>query len=203
MAEDTDAKEKDSETGEHTAPYPPPTPARPQAWSDTDEPVVDRPDPVEPLVADPEPELSEPQPIPVDTSTVVIEKPPEPDKPNLIKPPVDAPEVDVPPAQPVVVPGTMHHLRRWVLLSALLGTWIPAAAAGIAVYQWWYDSADPTLPLFVVAVYVVATTVVSLLLAMVEHKPWVSAVAVALLTAPFASTAAAAALHGAHAFGWA
>lgn len=219
MADDPEAKDPktnpdDPQTGEHTAPYPPPTPLeRPQAWSDTDEPpqplpesphpsppVVDRPDPVEPLVADPEPEA--PPSGRVDTSTVVIEKAPEP-KPDLSEPAPEPIDIgDALPAQPVVVPGTVHNLRRWVLLVSLLGVWIPAAIAGLAAYQWWYDTPVRSVPLFVAAVYVLATTTAALLLAMVDHKPWVSSMSIAVLTAPFASTTAAAALHAAYAFGW-
>ncbi|MBV8348538.1 MAG: hypothetical protein JOZ49_13710 [Mycolicibacterium sp.] len=45
-------------------------------------------------------------------------------------------------------------------------------------------------------------TVGGLLLAMVQNKPLVSATAIAVMSAPFASTAAAAALYGTCAFHW-
>ena len=51
-------------------------------------------------------------------------------------------------------------------------------------------------------VYLVVGTVAALLVAMVQNKPLVSAVAIALMSAPLASTAAAAALYGAYVFQW-
>jgi hypothetical protein len=54
----------------------------------------------------------------------------------------------------------------------------------------------------VLLVYIVFGTVAALLVAMVQNKPLVSAVAIALMSAPLASTAAAAALYGAYVFHW-
>jgi hypothetical protein len=106
------------------------------------------------------------------------------------------------PAQPVVVPGQYHYLKRWSFVLVLAAVWIPAAAIGAALYYEWYHSIDKTLSVFLALVVIVVCTVAGLLLAMVERKPLVAAVAIAVMSAPFASTAAAAALYGAYVFGW-
>lgn len=107
-----------------------------------------------------------------------------------------------PAAPPAVVPGTVQRLRRWVFFAALLTVWFPAAAAGVGLYEWWRNAADPTLPLFGVVVFVIAAITVGLLLAMSEQKPWLSALAIAVLTATFAAMTATAAWHWAYAIGW-
>jgi len=106
------------------------------------------------------------------------------------------------PAQPVSVPGHYHYLKRWTYVLVLAGVWLPAAAAGLALYYWWFRSLDKAWPLFVVLVVVIACTVGGLLLALVEGKPLVTAVALAVMSAAFAATAAAAVLHGAYFFQW-
>ena len=74
--------------------------------------------------------------------------------------------------------------------------WIVAAAIGLGLYYWWFHSFDKTPPVFVVLLFVIVCTVGALLIAMVQNKPLMSALAVALMSAPLASTAAAAALYG-------
>jgi hypothetical protein len=106
------------------------------------------------------------------------------------------------PAQPVVVPGQYHYLKRWTFVLALAAVWIPAAAIGAALYYDWYHSMNKTLSVFLVLVVIVVCTVAGLLLAMVERKPLVAAVAIAVMSAPFAAAAAAAALYGAYVFEW-
>jgi hypothetical protein len=106
------------------------------------------------------------------------------------------------PAQPVVVPGQYHYLKRWTFVLVLAAVWIPAAAIGAALYYEWYHSIDKTLSVFLVLVLIVVCAVAGLLTAMVERKPLVAAVAIAVMSAPFASTAAAAALYGAYVFDW-
>lgn len=105
----------------------------------------------------------------------------------------------VPPAQ---VPGTSQHLKRWTFVVITTAFWTVAAAAGLALYEWWFQSTDKTWPVFVVLIYLTVTTVAALLAAMVQNKPVVSAAAMALMSAPLASTAAAAALYGAYVFEW-
>ena len=88
------------------------------------------------------------------------------------------------------------HLKRWTFALVLVPVWIVAAIVGLALYLWWYHSIDKTPALFVVLVYLVVCTVAAVLTAMVQHKPLVSALAIALVSAPFASTAAASVLYG-------
>jgi hypothetical protein len=88
------------------------------------------------------------------------------------------------------------HLKRWTLVLVLVAVWIVAAIIGLALYLWWYHSIDKTPALFVVLVYLVVCTVAAMLTAMVQNKPLVSALAIALVSAPFASTAAASVLYG-------
>ncbi|WP_234897397.1 hypothetical protein [Mycolicibacterium vanbaalenii] len=112
----------------------------------------------------------------------------------------------VPPAlhspQPLVVPGVDQFLNRWRFVLVVTGVWIVAAAAGVGLYYWWYQSLDKTMPVFAVLVYLVSCIVGSLLTAMVQNRPAMSATAIALMSAPFASTAAAAVLYGGYVFGW-
>jgi hypothetical protein len=105
-------------------------------------------------------------------------------------------------APPEVVPGTYTYLKRWTFALVVAGVWIVAAGIGVALYEWWFSSLDKTAPVFVVFVYVVVCTVASLLLAMVQNRPLLTAAAVAVMSAPLASTAAAGVLYGAYVFGW-
>lgn len=106
------------------------------------------------------------------------------------------------PAQPVAVPAQLHFLKRWTFVLVLIGVWIPSAAIGVGIYYMWFTSVDKTLPVFLLLIFLAVCTVVGLQLAMVENKPLVSAVALALLSAPMAATSAAAVLHGAYYFQW-
>ncbi len=123
---------------------------------------------------------------------------------GLIDGPAPREPVVVPahPAQPTVVAGGEQQLNRWRFLLVVAGVWIVAAAAGVGLYYWWYQSLDKTMPVFVVLVYLVSCIVGSLLCAMVQNRPVMSATAIALMSAPFASTAAAAVLYGSYVFGW-
>jgi hypothetical protein len=103
---------------------------------------------------------------------------------------------------PELVPGTDQYLKRWMFALVVAGVWTVAAVVGLALYEWWFQSVDKTGPVFVLLVYLVVCTVAGLLVAMVQNKPLVSAVAIALMSAPLASTAAAAALYGAYVFQW-
>jgi hypothetical protein len=100
------------------------------------------------------------------------------------------------PAQSVVVPGHYHFLPWWKLVLVMAAVWVPAAAIGLGLFSWWYSLADKTPAVFVLLVYIVACTVGALMLAMVQNKPLVAALAIAVMTAVFASTVAAAPLYG-------
>ena len=119
------------------------------------------------------------------------------------EPPWDNPSEPLPTfVAPELVPGTSQYLKRWMFALVVAGVWTVAAVIGLAIYEWWFQSADKTGPLFVLLVYIVVSTVAALLVAMVQNKPLVSAIAIALMSAPLASTAAAAALYGAYVFHW-
>ena len=105
-------------------------------------------------------------------------------------------------AAPVAVPGVAQSIGRWRFVFVVAVWWIVAAAAGAGLYYWWYHSLDKTMPVFVVLVYLVACIVGSLLSAMVQNRPTVTATAIAMMSAPLASTAAAALLYGGYVFGW-
>jgi hypothetical protein len=112
--------------------------------------------------------------------------------------------VVVPPAHPLVVPGSYPFLKRWVFVLMVAAVWLVAAPIGAALYYWWVGDldADKTWPAYGTLIYLIVCTVVSLLVAMVQNRPVVSALAIALMSAPLASTAGAAALYGAYVFGW-
>ncbi len=100
------------------------------------------------------------------------------------------------PAPPVVVPGNYQYLIRWMFVLVVAAAWVFAAAAGWGLYYWWFGSIDKTAPVFVVLLFVIASTVGGLLIAMVPDKPVFSALALAVMSAPLAATASAAVLHG-------
>lgn len=122
------------------------------------------------------------------------------DEPETAEPPAGADdaaaESAAAPVQPVTVPGRYLYLRWWKLLLVALGVWSVAAVVGLGLFSWWYHSADATPALYVVLVYVVACAVAGVLLAMVEGRPLVSALSLAVMSAPFASLAASAPLLG-------
>jgi hypothetical protein len=103
------------------------------------------------------------------------------------------------PAPPIAVPGRYHYLRWWQFLLMIVAVWVPAGAIGAGLFYWWsHDhSAHKTAVVFVVFVYVVVCTVAGLMLAMVPDRPLVSALAIAVMSALFASVVAAAPLYGA------
>jgi hypothetical protein len=103
---------------------------------------------------------------------------------------------------PEQVPGTDQYLKRWTFALVVAGVWTVAAVIGLALYEWWFQSMDKTGPVFVVLIHLVICTVAGLLVAMVQNKPLISAAAIALMSAPLASTGAAAALYGAYVFQW-
>ena len=100
------------------------------------------------------------------------------------------------PVQSVTVPGIYLHLRWWKLVLVLLGGWIAVSPVGLGLFYWWYHAIDKTPTVFMVLVYVVACAVGGVMLAMVQGRPLLSALSVAVMSGPFASVAAAAPLYG-------
>jgi hypothetical protein len=123
-----------------------------------------------------------------------LEQPPAEPEPS----PPDAPTESAtePPVVPVTVPGRYQYLKWWKLVAVILGVWCAAAVIGLGLFYWWFHTVDKTLPVFVVLVYVVACSAVGVLLAMVEGRPLISALSLAVMSGPFASVAAAAPLYG-------
>ncbi|WP_044515618.1 hypothetical protein [Mycolicibacterium septicum] len=115
----------------------------------------------------------------------------------------DAPSAPLPaPVPPIVVEGTYLSMKWWTFVGVLAGVWFVSAAAGAGLYYYWYQSADKTWPVFVVLGYIVATTVGALVASTAQRKPLISALAIALMSAPLAAMAAAAVFYGAYVFGW-
>lgn len=171
--------------GEHTSPYLP----------TFDTGGFSRPDPVTPLAAKPEQTLTlerdvDPGPDPIAYQALEFDPEPEP--------------MIVPPAQPLVLPGSYQFLKRWVFALVLAAVWVVAAPVGAGFYYWWVGDMDPdkTWPVYGVLVYLVCCAVAGLVVAMVARKPVISALAIALMSAPLASVAGAAALYGGYVFGW-
>ena len=106
------------------------------------------------------------------------------------------------PAQPVEVPSAYQFVKRWRFALILAGVWAVAAGAGLGFYYWWYTAPHKTLAVFGILLYLAACMVAAILVSMVPNRPQVSALALALMAAPLASTAAAAVLHGAYYFEW-
>jgi hypothetical protein len=109
----------------------------------------------------------------------------------------EAPQESLPaPAQQTVAPTEDQRLRRWTFVLVVAAVWIVAAAIGLGLYYWWFHSINKTPAVFIVLVYLVMCTVAALIAAMVQDKPPMPALAIALMSAPFASTVAAAVLYG-------
>jgi hypothetical protein len=111
----------------------------------------------------------------------------------------EAPETPSPDAaavQSVTVPGRYQYLKWWKLALVILGVWIAAAEVGLSLFYWWFHTADKTAAAFMVLVYVVACVVAAVMLAMVQGRPLISALSIAVMSGPFASAAAAAPLYG-------
>lgn len=134
-----------------------------------------------------------------DFEAPVVDTLPEPERVPYSAP--DSEPLAVP-AHPMAVPGSYQYLKRWTFVLVTAGVWTVAAAAGLSLYFYWYQALDKTWPVFVVLIYLIVCTVGSLLAAMAQRRPLVSALAIALMSAPLASTAAAAVLYGAYVFGW-
>ena len=117
--------------------------------------------------------------------------------------PVEPPSKPIPAfAPPEVVPGTYAYLKRWTFVVVLLGVWVVAGAAGAGLYEWWFAALDKTAPVFVTLVWVVLCTVGGLIASTAPRRPLLSALGIALMSSPLASTVAAAVLYGSYVFGW-
>jgi hypothetical protein len=127
-----------------------------------------------------------------DTGEWAAETEPEPGEPESEPGPAEP----VGPVQPVNVPGRYLYLKWWKLVLVLLGVWAAAAVLGLGLFYWWYHSAHKTPALFVVLVYVVFCIVCGVMLAMTEGRPLISALSVAMMSAPFAAWVASAPLYG-------
>jgi hypothetical protein len=107
-------------------------------------------------------------------------------------------DTDTPPSEALPVIGQYHYLRWWKFVLLLLAVWVPAGAVGVGLFYWWsHDgSRHKTAVVFVVLAYVVVTTVAGLILAMVAERPVVAGLAIAMLSAVFASVVAAGPVYG-------
>ncbi len=94
------------------------------------------------------------------------------------------------------MPGRYQYVTWWKLLLVLLGVWFAAAEVGLSLFYWWYHTVDKTAAVYMVLVYVVACVVAGVILAMVQGRPMMSALALGVMSGPFASVAAAAPLYG-------
>lgn len=141
-----------------------------------------------------------PAPLPEDTQDTEDTGEPDAYEPEPETEPDDAvsksPSTPARPPKPVVVAGQYRFLKWWQLALVLLGVWIPAAGIGLGLFAWWYSAADKTPAVYVVLVYAAVCVVAGLIVAMVGEKPLASAVAIALMSAVFASAVAAAPLYG-------
>lgn len=136
-----------------------------------------------------------PHPTPLPGSPDAADEPgpePEPLSPDS----KTAPSAAAKPSRSLVVEGQYRFLKWWQLALVLVGVWIPAAGIGLGLFAWWYSLADKTPAVFTLLVYAAVCTVAGLITAMVGERPLISAVAIALMSAVFASAVAAAPLYG-------
>ena len=100
------------------------------------------------------------------------------------------------PVQSVTVPGRYQNVKWWKLALVLFGVWAATAEVGLGLFYWWFHAVDKTPVVFMVLVYVVASAVVGVMLAMVQGRPMIAALSIAVMSGPFAAVAAAAPLYG-------
>lgn len=108
----------------------------------------------------------------------------------------DAPSPPMSEASEPPTVGEQPYLKRWTFVLVMLATWVVAAAIGLGLYYWWFHSINKTPAVFMVLVYLVMCIAAALIAAMVPDKPLMSALSIALMSAPLASTASAAVLYG-------
>ena len=111
--------------------------------------------------------------------------------------PTEAP-AEVPVTDDVPAVDLYHYVKWWQFILVLLAVWIPTGGIGAGLFYWWSHDASrhKTEVVFVVLAYVVVSTVAGLILAMVADRPLVSALAIAMISAVFASVVAAAPVYG-------
>ena len=150
-----------------------------------------------------EPELIEPEPPPRrrrwwHRRSDVAEKPGQPVGGLSTAAYTDAPPSESIPTSSIAVPDRNQYVRWWQFVLMLLAVWIPAGAIGAGLFYWWSQDASrhKTEVVFVVLAYAVVSTVAGLILAMVADRPLVSALAIAMISAVFASVVAAAPVYG-------
>ncbi|MGY4711918.1 hypothetical protein ACXDF8_20530 [Mycolicibacterium sp. CBM1] len=164
-------------------------------------PIFDTGPHPQPLNAGDEPE---PEPEPQTSSSYAFSELSHFDTDAFLHPVTGSPHAEpvAVPAAPTVVPGTYQYLKRWQLVFIVTAVWVLAAAVGLGCYFWWYTSLNKTPALFCVLMYLIVCSVASMLISMVQGRPPLTALAIALMSAPLASVAAAAVLHGAYYFEW-
>ncbi|BAX90844.1 hypothetical protein [Mycobacterium shigaense] len=131
-----------------------------------------------------------------DTGTLPAKPSAAPEPAHEAEAPVEHAESVAASVHPVAVPGRYQYLKWWKLVLVILGVWIGAAEVGLSLFYWWYHTIDKTPAVFMVLVYVVACAVGGVMLAMVQGRPLISALSIAVMSGPFASVAAAAPLYG-------
>jgi hypothetical protein len=124
-----------------------------------------------------------------------------PDEPASGVIPTAYTQTDAPPSEalpPITADDQQLYLKWWKFILILLAVWVPGGAVGAGLFYWWSHDASrhKTAVVFVVLAYVVVCTVAGLILAMVSDRPLVSALAIAMLSAVFASVVAAAPVYG-------
>ena len=110
----------------------------------------------------------------------------------------EAPAEPQPAAAEQPAPIVDQHVKRWRLVLVVAAAWVVAAAVGLGLFYWWFNSINKTPAVFAVLVYLVMCIVAALIAATVPNKPTMSALSIALLSSPFAATAAAAVLYGSY-----
>ncbi len=150
-----------------------------------------------------EPELIEPDPPPQrrrwwHRRSDAAEKPDQPVSGLSTAAYTDAPPSESIPTSSSAVPDRYQYVKWWQFVLILLAVWIPAGAIGAGWFYWWSHDASKhkTEVVFVVLAYVVVSTVAGLILAMVADRPLVSALAIAMISAVFASVIGAAPVYG-------
>jgi hypothetical protein len=150
-----------------------------------------------------EPELIEPEPPPRrrrwwHRRSDAAEKPDRPVGGLSTAAYTGAPPSESIPTSSIAVPDRYQYVKWWQFVLILLAVWIPAGAIGAGLFYWWSHDASKhkTAVVFVVLAYVVVSTVAGLILAMVADRPLVSALAIAMISAVFASVVGAAPVYG-------
>jgi hypothetical protein len=148
-----------------------------------------------------EPELIEPEPPPRRRRWWHRSSDAPADEPASGVIPTAYADTDAPPSEAlpaIAEAGQYQYLTWWKFILMLFAVWVPAGAIGAGLFYWWSHDASKhkTTVVFVVLAYVVVCTVAGLILAMMPDRPLVSALAIALLSAVFASVVAAAPVYG-------